>query len=165
MNSSFFQKYLLPGFVFQSLIIGGGYGTGRELVEFFLSAGPMAGLVNMAIATIIWSAVLAVCFELARRGRNYEYRSFLKDLLGKGWIGYEVLYMLGMILVVSVMGSAAGEIINDMFQIPNITGIILMMILVGAIVFFGSTLIEKLLSFWSILLLSLIHISEPTRPY
>lgn len=152
MNSSFFQKYLLPGFVFQSLIIGGGYGTGRELVEFFLSAGPMAGLVNMAIATIIWSAVLAVCFELARRGRNYEYRSFLKDLLGKGWVGYEVLYMLGMILVVSVMGSAAGEIINDMFQIPNITGIILMMILVGGIVFFGSTLIEKLLSFWSILL-------------
>ena len=152
MNNSFFQKYLLPGFIFQSLIIGGGYGTGRELVEFFLNAGPLAGLVNMAIATIIWSSVLAICFELARRGRSYEYRSFLFDLLGKGWIGYEILYMLGMILVVSVMGSAAGEIINDMFQIPNITGIIIMMILVGGIVFFGSTLIEKLLSFWSILL-------------
>ena len=36
MKSSFFQKYLLPGFVFQSLMIGGGYGTGREIVEFFL---------------------------------------------------------------------------------------------------------------------------------
>ena len=43
MNSTFFQKYLLPGFIFQSLIIGGGYGTGRELVEFFLTAGPVAG--------------------------------------------------------------------------------------------------------------------------
>ena len=37
MNMALFNKYLLPGFIFQSLIIGGGYGTGRELVEFFLS--------------------------------------------------------------------------------------------------------------------------------
>lgn len=35
-RSPFFRKYLLPGLVFQSLTIGGGYGTGRELVEFFL---------------------------------------------------------------------------------------------------------------------------------
>lgn len=152
MTSSFFQKYLLPGFIFQSLIIGGGYGTGRELVEFFLTAGPIKGLVNMAIATVIWSAVLAICFELARRGRQYEYRSFLKGLLGKGWIGYEILYLIGLILVVSVMGSASGEIINDMFHLPNVVGIILMMILVGTIVYFGSNLIEKVLSVWSMLL-------------
>ncbi len=158
MNSSFFQKYLLPGFIFQSLIIGGGYGTGRELVEFFLSAGPKAGLVNMAVATIIWSAVLAICFELARRGRHYEYRSFLSGLLGKGWIGYEILYLIGLILVVSVMGSASGEIMNEMFKIPNLIGIILMMVLVGVIVFFGTTLIEKVLSFWSIILYGIFAI-------
>ena len=33
-----FKKYFLPGFVFQSMVIGGGYGTGRELVEFFLQS-------------------------------------------------------------------------------------------------------------------------------
>lgn len=152
MHNSFFQKYLLPGFIFQSLIIGGGYGTGRELVEFFLTEGPIAGLVNMAVATIIWSVVLSVCFELARLGHQYEYRSFIRGLLGRGWIGYEILYFFGLILVVSVMGSASGEIINDMFNISNIIGIVLMMFLVGTIVFFGSTFIEKLLSFWSIVL-------------
>ena len=31
----FFKKFILPGLIFQSLVIGGGYGTGRELVEFF----------------------------------------------------------------------------------------------------------------------------------
>ncbi len=30
---SLFQRYLLPGFIFQSVVIAGGYGTGRELVE------------------------------------------------------------------------------------------------------------------------------------
>jgi uncharacterized membrane protein YkvI len=50
------------------------------------------------------------------------------------------------------MGSASGEIIHEMFGISNLMGIILMMTLVGLIVFFGTTLIEKLLSFWSIIL-------------
>jgi uncharacterized membrane protein YkvI len=147
LKNPFFQKYLLPGFIFQSLIIGGGYGTGRELVEFFLTAGPVAGLVNMGVATIIWSIVLAICFELARRERHYEYRSFIQGLLGKAWISYEVLYLIGLILVISVMGSASGEIIHEMFGISNLMGIILMMTLVGLIVFFGTTLIERLLSF------------------
>ena len=35
LKSATFKKYLLPGFVFQSVTIGGGYGTGRELVEYF----------------------------------------------------------------------------------------------------------------------------------
>ena len=30
------RKYLVPGLVFQSVVIGGGYGTGREIAEFFL---------------------------------------------------------------------------------------------------------------------------------
>ena len=158
MNSIFIKKYFLPGFIFQSLIIGGGYGTGRELVEFFLTAGPVAGLMNMAVATIIWSFVLAVCFELARSGHNYEYRSFIKILLGKAWPIYEVLYLIGLILVVSVMGSASGEIIHDMFDIPNILGIVIMMGLVGLIVFYGSSLIEKLFSLWSVILYSVFVI-------
>ena len=152
MKSNFFQKYLLPGFIFQSLIIGGGYGTGRELVEFFLREGPISGLVNMGIATIIWSIVLALCFEFARRGEYYEYRSFISGLLGKWWFTYEVLYLIGLILVVSVMGSASGEIFSEMFSLPELVGIIIMMSLVGFIVYNGTALVEKVLSFWSIIL-------------
>ena len=40
----FFKKHLLPGFIFQSVVIGGGYGTGRELVEFFLIEGSSWGI-------------------------------------------------------------------------------------------------------------------------
>ena len=152
MNMTLFNKYLLPGFIFQSLIIGGGYGTGRELVEFFLSEGPVYGLINMAVATIIWSLVLAVCFEFSRIGSHFEYRSFLKDLLGKSWIAYEYLYLVGLVLVVSVMGSAAGEIFSEIFGVKEIVGVIIMMALVGLIVFYGTQLVEKVLSIWSIFL-------------
>jgi len=158
LNGNFFQKYLLPGFIFQSLIIGGGYGTGRELVEFFLSEGPIAGLVNMGVATFIWSIVLAICFEFAREGKHYNYRSFIQGLLGKWWFTYEILYLIGLVLIVSVMGSAAGAIFSEMFGSPEIIGIIIMMILVGLIVFYGTSIVEKVLSVWSIILYSAFFI-------
>lgn len=152
MKSPFFKKYLLPGFIFQSLIIGGGYGTGRELVEFFLTQGPVGGYVNIIVAMLIWSTVLAISFELARMGKNYDYRSFLNSLLGKGWIGYEIVYIIGLILIVAVIGSASGELIRDMFELPQFIGTSVMMVVVGYIVFFGSSLIEKVMSIWSLAL-------------
>ncbi len=148
-RSPLFLKYLLPGFVFQSIVIGGGYGTGRELVEFFLTDGPAAGYYGIVVSTIIWSIVLAIAFELARLQKSYDYRSFINKLLGKAWIGYEIVYVSGMILVVSVLGSAAGVLAADVFGIPSIVGIIIMIIIVGVLVFYGTSLIEKVLSVWS----------------
>ena len=42
--SSRFQRFLLPGFAFKAVVIGGGYATGRELAEFFLPSGPWGGI-------------------------------------------------------------------------------------------------------------------------
>ena len=28
-------RYLVPGFIFQSVVIGGGYGTGAEIAQYF----------------------------------------------------------------------------------------------------------------------------------
>jgi len=147
-----FKKYLLPGFVFQSVLIGGGYGTGRELVEFFLTTGPVAGYLGMVVSMIVWGLVMAVTYELARLTKSYDYKSFLTQILGKGWIIYEVLLILIAILVVSVMASAAGELSAEALGIDPLNGSIAMMILVGVIVFFGTPLIEKVFSVWSIAL-------------
>src|SRR5690606_15444890 len=88
-SSTWFQRYLLPGFVFQAAVIAGGYATGRELVEFFLPAGPWGGLLGMAVGMLVWSAVLMASFELARVARAYDYRSFFQVLLGRGWFVFE----------------------------------------------------------------------------
>ena len=37
-------KYLLPGIVLQSVMIGGGYATGREIVEYGAKFGAMGWL-------------------------------------------------------------------------------------------------------------------------
>jgi uncharacterized membrane protein YkvI len=149
-SSKFFRTYLMPGFIFQSIVVGGGYGTGRELVEFFMVEGPLGGLMGMVISMLIWSIVMAISFELARVGRSYDYRKFIKSILGKGWPLYEIVYSIGLILVISVLGSASGKLVNTMMGLPEIVGIIVMMIMVGLLAFFGTSLIEKVLSFWSL---------------
>lgn len=147
-----YKAYILPGLVFQSIVIGGGYGTGRELVEFFLREGPAAGYLGMLVATLIWGVVLAFGFDLARVGRNYDYRSFAKALLGKGWVAVDVLAILSMTLTVAVLGSASGELLHEMSGAPPIIGTLLLMAVIGLLVFWGSKLIERVFSVWSFLL-------------
>jgi uncharacterized membrane protein YkvI len=152
MKPSWFRRYLLPGIVFQSAVIAGGYGTGREIVEFFLSLGPTSGLAAMAVSTLIWSAVAAATFEFARRFRTFEYRGFFKRLLGPGWIAFEVTYVLMTLLVLAVVGAAAGAIVEETFGGPYAIGVIAAIGAVAALLFFGSSAIERVLAGWSFVL-------------
>ena len=149
---SVFQRYFLPGFVFQSVVIAGGYGTGRELAEFFLSRGPLGGLFAMALAMLIWSAVAATSFELARMHQSYDYRSFFQHLLGRGWFVYEICYFAQLAIVLAVIAAAAGAILQETFQFPYALGVVGMMLAVGILVFQGSAAIERALAGWSFVL-------------
>src|SRR5690606_7387679 len=143
--STWFQRYLLPGFVFQAAVIAGGYATGRELVEFFLPAGPWGGLLGMAVSMLVWSVVLMLSFELARLARAYDYRSFFRVLLGRGWVVFEVGYLLLMLVILAVMGAAAGEIAHSLFGLPRLAGSLGMIAATGAMLFLGSAAIERFL--------------------
>ena len=152
-DSKVFQRYFLPGFVFQSMTIAGGYGTGRELVEFFLNFGPLGGLLGMwLVSTVVWSAVCAVTFELSRMTRAYDYRSFARGLLGRGWWLYEICYLVMMLIVLSVIAAAAGSITEQVFGVPYLVGVVGMMAAVGFLVLKGTALVEKFLSLWSFVL-------------
>lgn len=147
-----FQKYLLPGFVFQSIVVGGGYGTGRELVQFFLTEGPLGGYFGMAVATLVWGVILALGFELARSGGLFDYRTFTKSILGRAWIAFEVLYVASAILTVAVVGSASGELSAQIFGSAPLIGTLVAVAAVAFFAFWGSALIERFFSLWSILL-------------
>ncbi len=152
MKNTTFQRLLLPGFIFQSVIVGGGYATGRELVEFFLSVGPLGGLLGMLLAMVLFSLITALSFELARQSKSYTYRSFFQNLLGRGWFVYEWAYFTMGLLVLAVIGAAAGEIVTQHLGLSQFVGIVGLMFLVGVLVFWGTGLIEKFLAGWSFIL-------------
>lgn len=151
---SFFRRYLLPGFVFQSVVIAGGYGTGRELVEFFLTQGPRGGLLAMLlVSTVIWSLTCAVTFDFARRFSTHDYRTFFRRLLGgRWWVAYEVAYLAFLMLVLAVIAAAAGSILEETFGISYVAGVVGMIAAIGYLVFRGSATIERFFAGWSFVL-------------
>jgi uncharacterized membrane protein YkvI len=151
-HRGWFQRLLLPGFVFQSVVIAGGYGTGRELVEFFLTLGPAGGLLAMLVSMAIWSAVCAATFEFARTFRHYDYRRFFKELLGPGWFLFEVCYVALLAIVLAVIAAAAGSMLRETFGLPYALGVLGIIAAVGTLVFAGSVAIERTLAGWSFVL-------------
>lgn len=145
-----FLVFLLPGVVFQSIIVAGGYGTGQELSVFFLSLGAregLLGLVLLPIPIISLSAVLT--FELARLYRAYDYRSFFQLILGRAWWLWELGFLSSLSIFFAVMGSAAGEIFSQTFGLPYAGGTIFLMVAIAVTVFWGSVVVERVLSIWS----------------
>ncbi len=149
---SLIQKYLIPGIVFQSVVIGGGYGTGRELAEFFLGHGALGSVLAMIVSALAWSLVLAVAFEFSRITKSYNYRAFFQALLGKLWWSFEVIYLLIALLVLAVLGSAAGEMVADMTGAPTYLGSVMLLLAISALAYFGSKVIERAMTFWSLVL-------------
>lgn len=153
LKSKTFSKYFVPGIIFQSVVIAGGYGTGREIVEFFLNFGTVGGFIAMlAISGIIWAVVCAVTFEFARVFKSYDYRTFFSNLLGKAWWIYEVCYLVLLLIVLAVIASSAGSILQELFGLNYYVGVAGMMIGVGILVIKGTETIEKILSLWSFVL-------------
>jgi uncharacterized membrane protein YkvI len=150
--ASAFQRYLLPGVVFMSVVVGGGYATGRELAQFILPLGPRGGLCGQAIAALLWSIVLAISFELVRKTQTYDYRSFIGVLLGRGWFLFEAAYLALLILALAVFGAAAGSLAADSAGLPPLSGTLGLMVLIGLLVFHGSGVIERVLSVFAVLL-------------
>ena len=144
--------YLVPGAVLQSVMVGGGYGTGREAVEFFTCFGAGGGLLGTAVATLCVAVVFALSLELARSHHAYDYRSFFKVLLGRWWVAYEVLLVALIMLVLAVLGAAAGDALESQFGIDARFGTVLMLVAVTTLTFFGRDVVTALLTWWSVAL-------------
>ena len=150
--SSWFQRFLLPGFALKAVIIGGGYATGRELAEYFVPAGPWGGLAAMLLATAVWSIVAALTFALARKLGAYDYRAFFQGLLGRGWVIFEAAYIIFVILILAVFGAAAGAIGSATFGWPDWVGSVLLAASIVAVTAWGTHVVEEMFKYVSILL-------------
>ncbi len=150
--NSFIRIYILPGAMLQSVIIAGGYGTGREVVEYFTTQGLYSGVLGILVATVCMALVFVVSLDIARVYQVYDYRNFFKVLLGRGWFVYEILVVTLFMLVFAVIGAAAGEVLQSELGLHPMAGVSLMLITVSVLVFFGRELITRLLTYWSLFL-------------
>lgn len=144
--------WLVPGAVYQSVIVGGGYGTGREVVEFISRFGPRNGLYANILIGLLMGLVMALSFDFARKFKTLDYRSFFKQLLGPLWVSYEIVFLIALLLVLAVTGSTAGQVLQDSFGLPSWAGIVIMLLIVVSLNYFGRQWVEKTLTTWGLLM-------------
>ena len=148
-RATWFQRILLPGLAFKAVVIGGGYATGREIAEFFLTSGPMGGLFGILLAMVLWSLVCALTFLFARAFGAGDYRAFFQALLGPFWFLFEIVYVLLMILVLAVMAAAAGSIGAAAFGLADWVGTAVLLTAIVGVTSFGTGAAERMFRFSS----------------
>ena len=150
-RASVFQKYLLPGIIFQSVLIGGAYSTGREIVEFGAQFG------RHGVWSILWillgfSVVPAIAYEFARVTGANDYRTFVRHLIGPLWPLFDVLYVTMAIITIAVVGSASGNVVEQVLGWPYWLGVLFVILMAGSLMMGGRHVIERFKTVGSVLL-------------
>jgi uncharacterized membrane protein YkvI len=150
-SSSWIKRILLPGIILQSVLIGGGYATGREIVEYGGKFGAAGWISGLAIF-FGFSLIAFLSIEASRYWKVFDYKSLLKKLIGPGWIAYEIVYLLLAVLIIAVMASAAGEILHQTLNFNSWVGVVLIIVVVGFLNYKGEETIAKLETIGSVAL-------------
>lgn len=145
-QNRFFQVVVIPAAVFQAVLVGPGYGSGREVMEFVSQYGPLNGLLSLAVTVLCFMLILTLTFELGRRFQLFDYRSLFKMLIGRYWFVYEMLLIMTLLLVLAVSASAGAEMLKTTFGLPYMIGVL--MILTGIVLtnYYGRRVVEVTLA-------------------
>ena len=119
-------RYLVPGFLFQSVVIGGGYGTGNEIAQYFGIHGMGHGIIGMIVTTLVWAVVASATFEFCRVFMVYDYNNMSQKLLGPVGYLYEVCYIVLMLIVLGVINATASSMISDLTGWTGWIGVIIL---------------------------------------
>ena len=152
MKKKKWTRYLVPGLIFQSVLIGGGYGTGAEIAQYFGTSGMVGGMLGMAVTLVVWCVLVAVTFEFTRVFKTYDYGSMMGRLLGKAGVLYDVCYYVMMLIVLGVVNATAGSMMSSLTGMSTWLGVGIVSVGVILLVLKGTEAIEKVLSFWSYVL-------------
>lgn len=137
-----FGKIVLPAIILQSVLIGGGYATGREIVAYGAKYGSAGWLAVLGI-WLGFTVMALVTFELARTFQVYDYKKFIKQIIGGLWPVFDLLFLVMAVLVIAIMASAAGNIMEQTIGIPYLAGVGIVIAIVGALSYAGETLLEQ----------------------
>lgn len=150
-ENSALGRILLPALIFQSVAIGGAYATGREAVEYGGKYGALGWLAGVALFTGL-TVTACLMFELARKFGLFDYRNLLKKLVGPLYWIFDVLYVMLALVIIGVLVSATGEILKTTLGLNYWIGVVLVVVLVSIVNYYGEGVIERFNGLGTVLL-------------
>ncbi len=127
--------------VYTAIILGAGFASGQELMNFFVKF-ESNGFIGMIIAGIIFSFIGFLVLDICLTQNIRTYNGFLKHVFGKNIsIVMETLVAIFLFVLYSTMLSAGGAVIYEAFSF-NFTVGVLIICLLCTLTFFNGALVE-----------------------
>ena len=149
--------------VYVGAVIGAGYASGQEVLQFFAGYG-FIGMLGAFITMIMLAWYGTVFMELGYQLKTNSHRVVLNYLCGKK-VGFFADYILLFFMfgVISIMFSGGGAAIHQYWGMPSIAGKILIAVMTLLTVIFGFTSSVRALGIISpLMILAVVIISVIT---
>ncbi|MFD1927637.1 hypothetical protein ACFSFY_06105 [Sporosarcina siberiensis] len=124
------KKVLKMGSAFIGIVVGAGFASGREIVQYFTSFG-LLGIIGTIIATALFAYLGMTLTRLGSRMRTTSHKEVVYKISGR-YLGIIVDYIIIFTLfgVGVVMIAGAGANLNQQFGLPSFLGSLILVILV-----------------------------------
>lgn len=159
------------GFAYAGIVVGAGFSTGQEVLQFFASHG-LISIVSIIMAAFILMFVSRQAAKLGYRLDAESHEGPVKALFGRRFgliIDYTLVFFLYGIAVVMIAGS--GATFNQAFGIsPDIGVLILIVITAGTLLLNFDKIVNIIGGITPLLIIAVViittyNILNPTVPY
>ena len=118
------------GSAFIGIIVGAGFASGKEILQYFTSFGVM-GIIGAIVSTILFAYFGMVLTRLGSRMQTISHKEAVYTISGR-YLGFVVdaVIVITLLSVGIVMIAGAGSNLNQQFGLPPFVGSLLMVILV-----------------------------------
>src|SRR5690625_1082141 len=127
-------KVLKIGSAFIGIIVGAGFASGQEILQYFTSFGYM-GTVGAIVATALFAYVGMTLVNVGSRLQTTNHKEAFVDISGRIFgsiIDCIIIFTLFGVGVVMLAG--AGSLFNQQFGLPTFVGSLILIILVAVVV-------------------------------
>lgn len=124
------KNILKMGSAFIGIIVGAGFASGQEILQYFTSFG-LLGIVGAIVSTALFAYLGMILTRLGSRMRTTSHKEVIYKISGR-YLGILVDYIIIFTLfgVGVVMIAGAGSNLNQQFGLPPFVGSLLMVVLV-----------------------------------
>lgn len=154
-NKEILPVYLSVAFVWFTTQFGGGFASGRQIIDYFVSYGWYAVFTPIAVQ-LIQALVLYKVFKISYEKQLFDYREFTDELYGKTKKVmspiYEFGYNFALCLATAVAFATGGATLTQLIGIPYLLSTFIIAVAIFVLTIFGASLVRKAATVVSILI-------------
>ena len=148
--------YMAVAFVWFTTQFGGGFASGRQIIDYFVSYGWYA-IFTPILVQLIQAFILYYVFKLSFEKQLFDYRQFTDELYGKTRTFmspiYEFGYNFALCLATAVAFATGGSTLTHLTGIPYLASTLIIAVAMFLLTIFGANLVRKAATVVSILII------------